>query len=188
MQTQVSKDDQASTAWCEERGGFVVALPRRQLVHPAQLFPLFKSEVRNCFADDKQLPPYSMSPADEWADVEMEARAARLSLGGGRQAVAPSGPPQPPDFIPRADAMPRPDDLLLKPPYHLIVNSRSVHEIEIQCGHSATLKFLADYFKRWRRVNHQVGTKVRTERIPPPFHPPSPPPLVCNCRPSLPFC
>ncbi|KAK1638908.1 hypothetical protein BDP81DRAFT_422955 [Colletotrichum phormii] len=166
---EVASDDQASTAWSDDRGGFLITLPKTQLITPMDLHPLFKSEIKDCFADHhKQLPPYSASPTEDWADLEMDARLHRLSVGGTtgnhlRQrasisSTASRGPAQA-DFMPKADALPRPDELLQKAPYHLIVYSRGAHEIEIQGSHSATLKFLAEYFKKWRRTNHQISSK-----------------------------
>lgn len=94
---------------------------------------------------------------DEWADVGLDVRAGHLSLNDREtSAKTTTGP----DILPRADSLPRPDDLLSKPPYHLFVYARSAHEIEVQCSHSGTLKFLSEYFKKWRRVNHQLSTKV----------------------------
>lgn len=163
---EVASDEQASTAWSDDRGGFLITLPKLQLITPMDLHPLFKSEIKDCFADHhKQLPPYSASPTEDWADLEMDARLNRLSVGGTghlRQrasisSTASRGPQA--DFMPKADALPRPDELLQKAPYHLIVYSRGAHEIEIQGSHSATLKFLADYFKKWRRTNHQISSK-----------------------------
>ncbi|KAI8302768.1 hypothetical protein K4K59_000359 [Colletotrichum sp. SAR11_240] len=157
---EVSRDDQASSAWSDERGGFIIALPRRQLNHPAELFPLFQGEIKECFSDKHHLPPsYTISPrmsGDEWADVGLDVRAGHLSLNDREtSAKTTTGP----DILPRADSLPRPDDLLSKPPYHLFVYARSAHEIEVQCSHSGTLKFLSEYFKKWRRVNHQLSTK-----------------------------
>ncbi|KAK1714646.1 hypothetical protein BDP67DRAFT_512635 [Colletotrichum lupini] len=163
---EVASDEHASTAWSDDKGGFLITLPKLRLITPMDLHPLFKSEIKDCFADHhKQLPPYSASPTEDWADLEMDARLNRLSVGGTghlRQrasisSTASRGPQA--DFMPKADALPRPDELLQKVPYHLIVYSRGAHEIEIQGSHSATLKFLADYFKKWRRTNHQISSK-----------------------------
>ncbi|KAK2058001.1 hypothetical protein LY76DRAFT_573440 [Colletotrichum caudatum] len=172
---EVSTGDDVSTSWSDDRGGFLVSLPRRQRITPANLQPLFQAELKDCFADHRQLPPYSASPnPDDWDEVDgVDARLGRLSVAGPYPAVLHRRGPsvsstatQPPaDFMPRADALPRPDDLLLKPPYHLMIYSRGAHEIEVQCSHSPTLKFLADYFKRWRRTNHQISSKVRHPKV-----------------------
>ncbi|TKW60241.1 hypothetical protein CTA1_4766 [Colletotrichum tanaceti] len=157
----ISREDDASTAWSEERGGFVVYIPRHERILPVNLQPLFQAELKDCFADQKQLPPYSPSPrAVDWSEVDMDTRINRLSVCAPvphrrGSTVSSTGTQPPADFMPRADALPRPDDLLLKPPYHLMIYSRGAHEIEVQCSHAATLRFLADYFKRWRRTNHQ---------------------------------
>ena len=65
-----------------------------------------------------------------------------------------------PMYFPDSNGLVRPDDLLLKPPYHMLIFSRGHHEVEVQCSHSPTLQFMADYLKRWCRVNHNQTNKV----------------------------
>jgi hypothetical protein len=57
------------------------------------------------------------------------------------------------DFLPSVDTLPRPEDLLLKPPYHLILTARHQSELEIQCSHGPSLQLLSDYLKKWTKQN-----------------------------------
>ncbi|KAL2154563.1 hypothetical protein VTH82DRAFT_3239 [Thermothelomyces myriococcoides] len=63
-----------------------------------------------------------------------------------------------PWFMPDVASLPRPNRLFLQPPYHLILTTDQ-QKIELQCSHSPTLEFIAAYFSRWCRVNHQDTRK-----------------------------
>ncbi|KLU85512.1 hypothetical protein MAPG_04535 [Magnaporthiopsis poae ATCC 64411] len=170
----VSKDTQASTQFSHERGGFVITLPRRTLNQPYELLPLFKGEIHESFDETKnkkkttKLPSRSgPPPGDDWADVEVDEATGKLGIVEQTKPAAaatssgsapPPGLPKP-EFLPNADTLPRPDELLLKPPYHLIVHAKGLTEVEVQCSHSPSLSFIADYLKRWSRANHNMTNK-----------------------------
>ncbi|KAG5950004.1 hypothetical protein E4U53_005575 [Claviceps sorghi] len=68
--------------------------------------------------------------------------------------------PEPdPEYLPNANLLPRPDELLLQPPYHLHITHDS--SIRIQGGHGPSLAFLEEYLGKWCRTNSQ-----RTDRPP----------------------
>lgn len=67
------------------------------------------------------------------------------------------------DSLPDINMIERPEDLMKKPPYHLIVNHSSYSkEIYVQCSHQPSLELMSEYFKRWVKRNHNQTTKVRT--------------------------
>ena len=55
------------------------------------------------------------------------------------------------------NSLPRPEDLLLKPPYHMVISGffENFDGIEIQCSHAPSLKLLHEYLKKWSKQNHQ---------------------------------
>ncbi|KAG6013118.1 hypothetical protein E4U41_005149, partial [Claviceps citrina] len=53
--------------------------------------------------------------------------------------------------LPNVNSLPRPDDLLLRPPYHLHITHESC--IRIQCSHGPSLGFLDEYLRKWCRTN-----------------------------------
>ncbi|KAL1837816.1 hypothetical protein VTJ49DRAFT_3381 [Mycothermus thermophilus] len=154
---EVSSSDQASTSWSEERDGFVISLPKKTVVQPAQLFPVFQGGLLVCF--DKPKQPQPLAERD-WEGVEVVDDAT-----GEAEVVIREGPPAPSskpapttrsnkvEFLPNVASLPRPDELLLRPPYHLTL-SHAGDRIELQCSHSPTLKVLAEYLKKWCRTNH----------------------------------
>jgi hypothetical protein len=55
----------------------------------------------------------------------------------------------------------RPEDLMKKPPYHLILTHNQYGKfITIQCSHQPSLELIADYFKKWTKKNHNQSNKV----------------------------
>ncbi|KAK4098769.1 hypothetical protein N658DRAFT_509218 [Parathielavia hyrcaniae] len=151
----VARSDRASTTWSEARGGFVVSLPKKQVYQPAELFPIFREELLACFNERKkpQLPEgKAAGGADSWEDVEVDAATGKAEVVKTTPALRPSTRSKV-VFLPDLASLPRPDQLFLQPPYHLSL-THGHREIELQCSHSPSLQLLADYLKRWCRVNH----------------------------------
>lgn len=154
---EVSGSDKASTSWSAQRNGFTIGLPKKQIFQPAELFPVFRGELLTSFEPEKKRPEKSQLPiiqptADEWMDA-VTGRPADAVENPKSAASRPSV-----EYLPNALSLPRPDELFLKPPYHLtMVSGHS--EIEIQGSHSPSLKVLADYFQRWCRINHHDTTE-----------------------------
>jgi hypothetical protein len=74
--------------------------------------------------------------------------------------------PQRVDVLPNIKELPRPEELLKSPPYHLIVHHTSyAKEISIQCSHQPSLDLMAEYFKRWVKRNHNQTTKPPAAEI-----------------------
>ncbi|KAL2124912.1 hypothetical protein VTJ04DRAFT_1277 [Mycothermus thermophilus] len=152
-----SPDQQASTSWSEERKGFVITLPKRRVLQPAELFPAFRGGLLACFEQPKKpqtaTPAAESKVADDWEGVDVVPGKT------GQAEVVIRGPPSlaaarnKVEFLPDVASLPRPDDLLLKPPYYLTL-SHGGDMIELQCSHSPTLTVLAEYLRKWCRTNH----------------------------------
>lgn len=159
---EVSTSDIASTSWSEERSGFIITLPKKKVFQPAELFPIFRGKLLTCFEAPKkpQLPiRQGQGAADEWADVELDTATGKPEVVEKARGSSASRPKTTVEFLPNVQSLPRPDELFLRPPYHLtVIPGHS--EIEIQCSHSPSLKVLSDYLKRWCRINHHDTTEV----------------------------
>ncbi|CAK7266758.1 hypothetical protein SEPCBS57363_002252 [Sporothrix epigloea] len=57
--------------------------------------------------------------------------------------------------LPDFDALPPPDELFRRPPYHLIITDYGHSKIVVQGSHSPSLRLLGDYMARWCLINHQ---------------------------------
>ncbi|KAI2469139.1 hypothetical protein F4781DRAFT_395362 [Annulohypoxylon bovei var. microspora] len=122
--------------WASKETGLNVNLPKGVMPFSTELQPQLKVKLLQCF-DDRHLP------LDDWADLSVEA---------ANHNSAAIEPHRPFDILPDISILPRPDQLLLKPPYHLAVYSEGKTKVEIQCSHSPTLELLADYLKKWCKV------------------------------------
>ncbi|KAK4459429.1 hypothetical protein QBC42DRAFT_274458 [Cladorrhinum samala] len=161
----VGTSDKASTRWSDERQGFIISIPKCK-VFPLQLFPTFQGDLLGCFQAQKRAPlghkDTTATVADDWSDVQVDAKT-----GTAHAQDVPSLAPVPAtlqprsnvEFLPDAASLDRPDQLLLRPPYHLSMTSAGYKNIELHCSHSPSLQVLADYLKRWCRVNHNDTTK-----------------------------
>ncbi|KAI1804651.1 hypothetical protein F4811DRAFT_519304 [Daldinia bambusicola] len=132
------KEDPA-VSWSTKNQGFRINLPKGTIVSLAKMQSSFKTQLSNCF--DEHQPSL-----DDWADVSIEATNKRSAT------IEES---RPFDILPDISILPRPDDLLLKPPYHLTVYGGGNTTVEVQCSHSPTLELLAEYLKKWCKVNYQ---------------------------------
>ncbi|KAK4174506.1 hypothetical protein QBC36DRAFT_333522 [Triangularia setosa] len=153
----VADSDKGATSWSEQRRGFIVSLPKKQIFQPAELFPIFCGNLLICFNTDKkktELPirdaQATVTPTDDWAEVEVN--------------VDSSKPLSKVEFLPNAASLPRPDQLFLRPPYYLTMTA-STKRIEMHCSHSPTLQFLSDYLQRWCRVNRHDTTNPPAVQI-----------------------
>jgi hypothetical protein len=168
---EVADSAQAATAWSEQRDGFVVSLPKKQVYQPAELFPVFRGELLACFDVKKkpQLPERKAAgSADDWEGVEVDTVTGKAEVVNPLKSVQTSRPKV--EFMPDVASLPRPDQLFLQPPYHLsLVHGHQ--QVELHCSHSPTLEFLAAYLKRWCRVNHADTRNVCCTGAPMPLFP-----------------
>ncbi|KAH7144411.1 hypothetical protein B0J13DRAFT_44282 [Dactylonectria estremocensis] len=154
---EASDTQQASTEWSDTRKGFLVCVPKVHVYQPAQFGSQFKDHLLDCFEAKQQssrtLPIHSTT-GDEWADVGIDEEAEKPS-----KVVAAKSEASVVEFLPDANALPKPGTLLLKPPYHLFIHALGNNKVEIECSHAATLEVLSDYLKRWCRTNQNLTTK-----------------------------
>ncbi len=166
-----AKEAKGGTSWSEARDGFVLALPRSKVVQPAELFPIFRGGLLACFDEPGKVVPVMERKAaaaaaaaaggDDWEGVEVDTTTGKAEVTAPpprRQESATTARPRV-EFLPVVASLPRPDELFLQPPYHLSLSHGHQH-IEVQCSHSPTLQLLADYLKRWCRVNHSDSRNV----------------------------
>ncbi|KAK4167134.1 hypothetical protein QBC43DRAFT_8464 [Cladorrhinum sp. PSN259] len=148
----VATSDKASTRWSNHRQGFILSLPKAKVFQPTELLPTIRGHLLSCFDTNKQPTVAIVGPdPDDWAQVQLETKQSAT-----QPVDAPSSRPGV-EYLPDVASLPWPDELLLRPPFHLTLTS-SQKLVEIQCSHSPTLKVLAEYLKRWCRTNHNDTT------------------------------
>ncbi|KAI0880932.1 uncharacterized protein GGS22DRAFT_192769 [Annulohypoxylon maeteangense] len=141
--------EEAEVFWSSKEAGLNVKLPKGKMPSLFELQPVFKAKCLQCF-DDQQ------STLDDWADLSKEDANHNSTSTGPHQHAT--------DTFPDISLLQRPDQLLLKPPYHLAVYNTGRANVEIQCSHSPTLELLADYLKKWCKTNpHQASRPPAVE-------------------------
>ncbi|KAK8116318.1 hypothetical protein PG984_012820 [Apiospora sp. TS-2023a] len=173
LEVQSSKAEGLRLTWSNDRTGFVITLPRGQMPYLTELESVLRGQLLNCFKKDAgtsqsaTLASRPAAPADDWADVSLDAATGKAAVvetarEDDRYGNTRSGPPAKAayDVLPDCNTLARPDDLLLKPPYHLVVYDRGSGGVEVHCSHSPSLQLLNDYLKKWCRVNQQNHQKV----------------------------
>lgn len=144
--------------------GLLVTLPAVECHQPAQYAHTFKDHLLSLFEDKPKVAqtaasttvPIPSTTGDDWADVGGDAAVAVAD----KQKPPPSHQPAVVEFLPDPDALPKPDALLRKTPYHMLIHVYGSNYIEIQCSHNPTLEVLAKYLKKWVKTDHNKTTKV----------------------------
>ena len=130
------------TQWDRRHCAFVLRLPTEQYLGNA--VPVFTTGIMAALQSINS----DCVPGDEWAEVSNEL-----------QDIAAPAKPSAVSHLPSVKSIPRPDDLLLRPPYHLhIYSTRDM--IRIECSHSPSLALLEEYFKKWCRTSRNHSNKV----------------------------
>ncbi|KAF4994106.1 hypothetical protein FGRMN_6021 [Fusarium graminum] len=134
--------------------GFVLYVPKVIVYHPVQFSELFKEQLLDVFEKKQSSKPTPLfsTTGDEWADVadEPEQQSIRLPTAMHKPTF---------DYLPDPSTMPKPGSLLQNAPYHLFVYASGKNKIEIECSHSQTLEVLAEYLRKWTRINPNITNK-----------------------------
>lgn len=150
-----------------------------QVHQPEDLFDVFldgilaSSDGKQQATDVSDGPSTPTAAVSDWTDVKIDTSTgeaesqevlAERQLPGEVSAPASAFPRARVSFLPDAMTLPSPNELLLKPPYHLIVHVGQ-REVEIQGSHSPSLVLLSEYLKRWCRVNHHDTRTVSSRSV-----------------------
>ncbi|KAH8645668.1 hypothetical protein BX600DRAFT_477824 [Xylariales sp. PMI_506] len=158
---EVTKGPKPITSWSEDRKGFVIALPKAEMPSPMESISSFKGSLLNCFEESSKpagaiggKPSQRPAVIDDWADVAMDTKTGTAAVV---ETATPRAAPQLVhefDVLPDCSTIPRPDDLLLKPPYHMAVYERGSKSVEVYGSHSPSLQLLSDYLTKWCKIKH----------------------------------
>jgi hypothetical protein len=160
------RDGTPGTRWSERNECFVINLPKSSAPSEASMFAAFHRELLGAFKgkDDTALPIRSSAPAEEtWADVDPSDldTASILTPATTERFHAPASL----DRLPDVRNIERPEILLQKPPYYMIIYYDARSKMVVHCSHQPSLDLIAEYFKKWTRKNHNLYTKVSTLHI-----------------------
>ncbi|KAI0104282.1 hypothetical protein GGR51DRAFT_229837 [Nemania sp. FL0031] len=161
---EVSKSRELGLFWSAQQRGIILALPKSAVPSQAYMRSFFTGNLLKLFDEKSTHEPFSPTAepaaADDWADVAVDNRTGNAGVVELPQRhLAPTHVSPSFDIIPDVETVSRPDELLLKPPYHLIMYGGGKAFMEVQCSHSPTLQFLSDYLTKWSKTNHNNTTR-----------------------------
>lgn len=133
---QVSKSTKTSTWWSPSRKLFILELPNEKALIATEFAASWKADLMTAFEPKDS--------GNEWTDVATE------------EPVVPEASST---YLPTIDQLPRPEDLLLRPPYRMIVHPRA-NSVEVQGSHSPSLELLAAYLQKWCKTNYSDTRQV----------------------------
>ncbi|KAI1194159.1 hypothetical protein F5X97DRAFT_327820 [Nemania serpens] len=176
----VSQSRDVNITWSAHQSGIIISLPKASVPSQSYLHSFFAGALLTLFNEKQAIRGANVSPSspstsieietqtqDDWADVSLDTKTGTAAVvetprSQSRTVVRAIPPSQAAfDVLPTVETVPRPDDLLQRPPYYLLVHAPGSGRacVEVQCSHSPTLQFLAEYLKKWARTNHNNTTK-----------------------------
>jgi hypothetical protein len=139
---------------------FEVILPSSNKLTSSGLEASFASDLLNLFnvAVGTSLPAVAAADEPDWADVSIHSSTTEQPPQGIQlqselhQATAES--------LPEVSTIDRPEELIKKPPYWLIVRQEGRDRVVIEGSHGPSLSVLEEYLKKWCR-----GDTNRADRV-----------------------
>ncbi|KAI0505375.1 hypothetical protein F5B22DRAFT_627987 [Xylaria bambusicola] len=160
---ETSKSREINIVWSDRQKGLVVSFPKGAIPSPSYMLSFFTGCLRKVFEENAKAgtsPSIEPTAADDWADMTVDNKTGTAAVLESLQPPASTQHQSPAiEVVPEVDIIPRPEELLLKPPYHLTVRDLNSSCIEVQCSHSPTLQFLSDYLKKWARTNYNLTNR-----------------------------
>lgn len=153
--------DKPSARWNDSRHGIILLIPKTPVTAPLECIPTIKDSLLRAFEPQPSSSQWVEVDAPQASSATVEPLQLR-SLSNQEPRTAAQLPVQ---YLPDVASLPRPDEMLLRPPYYMIVRARGELRIDIECTHGPTLDVIANYLKRWCRTNHSLSTKVRALEV-----------------------
>lgn len=148
-----------STRWIESRKRFAICLTKSHETRSANNTAGFHDDFRSIFKPPlSELPLRSTGlaaigneePSTEIDTLDFDSASiltpTTTDLFHARSTL--------PDALPDVNTIERPEDLMLKPPYHMIIHPSSTKNMSLECSHQPSLELLAEYLKRWSKRNY----------------------------------
>jgi len=157
------KAKRPTTTWTKQKSCFTLCMPKVRLPSTSIIVAGLSEDLLGAFAGPRSTLPLHGTAAgasDDWADVQVDSSTGQAQAVDAPRRHAETATAKAtvtaakaePIFLPTADALQRPEELLQQPPYHALVQWRG-SELEIHCSHGAALQLLRDYLDRWARQN-----------------------------------
>jgi hypothetical protein len=160
-------DGEPATHWLDKHRAFEICFSKAKPISETTMLSRFHGELRKAFEDPKakklsEGTANASRTAIEDGFTEVDASdfdSASILTSAMAERYVPRAPTA--DALPSVDMLERPEDLMRKPPYHLIVTHTQYGKfITIQSSHQPSLELISEYFKKWTKRNHGQTTRV----------------------------
>ncbi|TFK32334.1 hypothetical protein BDQ12DRAFT_504936 [Crucibulum laeve] len=142
------------TSWKKNMNAFYLTVPIANLLGLAQVEVGFDKDFDHLMS----VKMTEDNDEDEWSDIRADVTPSVTRTEIPRAIENPEVIT--PSRLPLLDTLARPSDLLASvAPYMLIVDATIGLPLTVQCSHEAGLELLANYLKKWARVNIQDSLK-----------------------------
>ncbi|KFY21557.1 hypothetical protein V493_07294 [Pseudogymnoascus sp. VKM F-4281 (FW-2241)] len=153
-----------STGWLADKRVFVIRLPKGSPSPSGTTHAGFSSDFLSLFTPpSSSSPPVSTIVSDdpEWADVSIQPETHTPAVLPRQSTAAQESVSE---RLPDLALIPRPEELLNRPPYWLLVRQDTDNRVVVQGSHAPSLECMGAYLKRWCRGNpHNVNRPPMVE-------------------------
>ncbi|KAJ3037524.1 hypothetical protein HDV00_001637 [Rhizophlyctis rosea] len=149
-------DETSSTTWSDSQNNFTITLPKSgAFKDPSYLSKLHNDLLRVFNPSATTSTSVDTSDDLDTSEFDMLSIATPAPADHVRSSSAQSL-----DSLPSLNTIPRPEELMKRAPYHLVIyNTSPGKEISVECSHQPSLELIAAYFKKWVKTNHNKTTK-----------------------------
>ena len=155
-----------STSWSDKHNVFEIRFPKNMPISQSRMLSGFHTELRQAFEvpSARTMPDRIASSAhvteEGFTDVDPSDFDSTSILTPATTERFVSRAPTV-DALPNMRMLERPEDLMRKPPYHMILTHNQYGKfITIQGSHQPSLELIAEYFKKWCKKNHNQSNRV----------------------------
>jgi hypothetical protein len=155
------------TRFDKEKQAFCILLPRGTFPAPTDMVSSFMAGLPETLKNEQpaaSLAAATVPDAEEPSPSVLAPEAHAAPPASNAHSTSPAALPVAKrggyTYMPDVKAMAKPDELLLKPPYYLVVYANNRESVEVECSHSPTLQMLAEYLKKWVKTNQGDRKKV----------------------------
>lgn len=134
----MGESSKPSTTWSKDRDAFIIHLPNEIMPSRSELVSIFQNQIPAVFQPTHHLTSSAPAQAEGSGPVV-------VSRGFDNTAAMASSPADLPPHtagptitkIPNVNDLPKPDQLLAKPPYYLILYAGVRTKVEVECSHTS---------------------------------------------------
>lgn len=127
---------------------FALHLPKVTDFHRKEFYEAFKDALLTVF-DDKAASELE----EDWGQIHQAEVSKTATPPAARLGSRLPPALQVPAYLPSLASLPRPEELMAAPPYHIIVHGSGGSELQVQGTHSPSLELMKEYLTKWCRVN-----------------------------------